>query len=109
MNASDLPELSQITISTLHAAMNAERIKIGISWRTLAKDIGTSPATLSRMPQKSPSVDSFLKMIFWLSKRGYGIDCTHDGAIMVGGVGSLENPPLLIRICLKCGQTLGGL
>lgn len=39
-----------------------------------------------------------------LAKRGMGEECKHDGTIMVGGVGTLLEPPRTRRVCLKCGR-----
>ncbi len=97
-------KLAEITTDRLYAALNAARIELGLSWRGLAGEIGVSPSTLSRMPQRSPSMDGFLRIVGWLSTRGLGDGCTHDGAIMVGGIGTLLEPPNVRRVCLQCGR-----
>lgn len=96
--------LPEITTDALYAALNAARIEMGLSWRGLAGEIGVAPSTLSRMPQRSPSMAGFLKIIGWMSKRGMGEGCKHTGAIMVGGIGTLLEPPKLRRTCLQCGR-----
>ncbi len=46
---------------------NVARIDRGISWRTVANEIGVSPSTLTRMAQgKRPDVDAFAAMVAWV-------------------------------------------
>ncbi len=93
-----------MTIDTLWCALNAARIERGISWRRLAAEAGTSPSTVSRMPVRSPSVESYLKLLGWLALHSPDTGCTHDGKVMVGGIGTLKDPPELRTICLQCGR-----
>ncbi len=48
------------------AALDAERQARSINWKTLAKDAGVSPSTLTRMAQgKRPDVDTFSALCRW--------------------------------------------
>ncbi len=97
--------LPAMTVETLWGCLNTTRIQRGISWRTLSKEAGVAPSTVSRMPLKSPNMQSFLRLIRWLSDHGeYGAGCEHDGAIMVGGIGTMKNPPIPRWVCLNCGR-----
>lgn len=94
-----------MTVDQLHAALNAERIKAGLSWRQLASEAGTSPSSMSRMPRCSPSLETYLKLADWLAGRG-GNECGHEGKIMVGGIGTLNGGVKLVCTCLLCGREL---
>lgn len=48
------------------AALDAERQARRMNWKTLAKDAGVSPSTLTRMAQgKRPDVDTFSALCRW--------------------------------------------
>jgi hypothetical protein len=98
-------ELPAISSEQLYVAINAERIQRGISWEQVAKEAGVKPSTLFWMQSRSPSVEGFIKCLGWFvlncSKQQI---CDHSGAIMVGGIGTLLEPPNPKRICLKCGD-----
>ncbi len=57
----------QIDVEALVAALDAERMARGWSWRQLALDAKVSPSTLTRMQQgKSPDVNTFAALTDWL-------------------------------------------
>ena len=59
-------ELS-VDVKSLHAALDKARESRGLSWRQLAKDIGVSASTLSRMANNlKPDVSAFAAMTTWL-------------------------------------------
>ena len=58
---------NKVDVTSLHAALDQRRQTEGLSWRQLAKKLGISPSTLSRMAQgHKPDVDSFATLIRWL-------------------------------------------
>ncbi|MEO3862103.1 helix-turn-helix transcriptional regulator [Acrocarpospora sp. B8E8] len=56
-----------VDVKVLHAAMDAARAEKGLSWRQLAKEIGVSASTISRMANGlKPDVTAFAAMTTWL-------------------------------------------
>ncbi|GAB7304901.1 hypothetical protein MAFF212519_27840 [Clavibacter michiganensis] len=56
-----------VDIKALHAALDAARIERGWSWRQLAKELGVSASTVSRMANGlRPDVTAFAAMTTWL-------------------------------------------
>lgn len=56
-----------VDVQTLHAALDAARMERDMSWRQLAKEIGVSPSTISRMANGfKPDVAAFAAMTTWL-------------------------------------------
>jgi transcriptional regulator with XRE-family HTH domain len=56
-----------LDVEALHAALDAQRQALGLSWREVARQTGISPSTLSRMAQgRRPDVDSFAACVQWL-------------------------------------------
>jgi transcriptional regulator with XRE-family HTH domain len=58
---------TQINVPGLYAALDAVREHLGLSWRQLAREVGVSPSTFSRLAnQQKPDVDAFVAMVRWL-------------------------------------------
>lgn len=58
---------TKIDTAGLYAALDAERTARGLSWRQLAKEIGTSPSLLSRLGNdQRPDADGFATLVRWL-------------------------------------------
>ncbi|MEK4243720.1 MULTISPECIES: helix-turn-helix domain-containing protein [Janibacter] len=56
-----------INVKSLHAALDAAREQQDLSWRQLAKELGVSASTISRMAQGlRPDVSAFVAMTTWL-------------------------------------------
>ncbi len=56
-----------VNVQSLHAALDAARSQRGMSWRQLAKEVGVSASTVSRMAQGlRPDVTAFAAMTTWL-------------------------------------------
>ncbi|MGC5015763.1 helix-turn-helix domain-containing protein [Streptosporangium sp. DT93] len=54
-------------VKALHAALDAARVKECLSWRQLAKEVGVSASTISRMANGlKPDVTAFAAMTTWL-------------------------------------------
>lgn len=61
--------MAKTTINTagLHAALDAARQERGLSWRSLAGEIGVSPSLLSRLGNGlKPDTDGFATIVAWL-------------------------------------------
>ena len=58
---------ARLDVAALYAALDKEREARGLSWRMLAKEVGISPSTLSRMANgQRPDVDAFAALTSWL-------------------------------------------
>lgn len=56
-----------IDIVALYRTLDSVRNEKGLSWRTLAKEIGVSPSLLSRLRNGlKPDTDSFATIVRWL-------------------------------------------
>lgn len=56
-----------VDVKSLYAAMDAARAQAGLSWRQVAKELGVSASTISRMAQGlRPDVTAFAAMTTWL-------------------------------------------
>ncbi|WP_410580166.1 helix-turn-helix domain-containing protein [Amycolatopsis sp. lyj-108] len=56
-----------VDVNALHTALDATRDAKGLSWRQLAKEIGVSPSTMSRLANDlKPDVNAFAAMVTWL-------------------------------------------
>lgn len=61
--------MARTTISPalLYATLDAARKERGLSWRSLAKEIGVSPSLLSRLSNGlKPDADGFATIVAWL-------------------------------------------
>lgn len=61
--------MAKTTIDTagLYAALDAVRQERGLSWRSLASEIGVSPSLLSRLGNGlKPDTDGFATIVAWL-------------------------------------------
>ena len=58
---------TEINVRALYAALDAVRETKDLSWRQVAREVGVSPSTFSRMANhQKPDVDAFLAMVRWL-------------------------------------------
>ena len=56
-----------VDVAALHGALDAARKQSKLSWRQLAKEVGVSASTISRMTQGlKPDVTAFAAMTTWL-------------------------------------------
>lgn len=56
-----------VNVRALHAALDKAREANGLSWRQLAKELGVSASTISRMANNlKPDVTAFAAMTTWL-------------------------------------------
>jgi len=56
-----------VDVAALHGALDAARKQAKLSWRQLAKEVGVSASTISRMTQGlKPDVTAFAAMTTWL-------------------------------------------
>ncbi|MZD56742.1 helix-turn-helix domain-containing protein [Streptomyces sp. SID5606] len=62
-----MSESPGVNVQALHAALDAARTEKGLSWRQLAKELGVSASTISRMANGlKPDVSAFAAMTTWL-------------------------------------------
>jgi transcriptional regulator with XRE-family HTH domain len=62
-----MSESPSVDVKALHAALDASRESKGLSWRQLAKEVGVSASTISRMANGlKPDVTAFAAMTTWL-------------------------------------------
>jgi transcriptional regulator with XRE-family HTH domain len=60
-------ESLSVDVKVLHAALDAARTEKNLSWRQLAKELGVSASTISRMANGyKPDVTAFAAMTTWL-------------------------------------------
>ena len=56
-----------VDVGALYAALDQQRRQQDLTWRKLAKGIGISPSTFTRMAQGGhPDVDTFVALCSWL-------------------------------------------
>lgn len=56
-----------MNVKVLHDALDVAREEAGLSWRQLARELGVSASTISRMAQGlKPDVSAFVAMTTWL-------------------------------------------
>ena len=61
-----MPETT-VDVQALYAALDSKRKAHGTSWREVARELGISPSTFSRMAQgRRPDVDTFATLLRWL-------------------------------------------
>lgn len=62
-----MSESPSVNVKALHAALDSARDAKELSWRQLAKEIGVSASTISRMANGlKPDVTAFAAMTTWL-------------------------------------------
>lgn len=65
-----MSEELKVDVRLLHSALDKARESQGLSWRQLAKEIGVSASTISRMANDlKPDVTAFAAMTMWLKMR----------------------------------------
>lgn len=63
-----MPE-SRLNTDALYGALDAERLARELSWRQLAKEVGVSPSTMTRLANgQRPDVDAFAALVRWLGQ-----------------------------------------
>ena len=59
----------RLDTDALYAALNAQRAARELSWRQLAKEVGVSPSTMTRLANgQRPDVDAFATLVRWLGQ-----------------------------------------
>jgi transcriptional regulator with XRE-family HTH domain len=58
-----------LNTAALYAALDAQRGSRALSWRQLAKEVGVSPSTMTRLANgQRPDVDAFAALVRWLGQ-----------------------------------------
>jgi len=60
--------VAHLDVAALHATLDRERDRRGLSWRQVSRETGVSASTLSRMGkgESRPDVDAFASLVHWL-------------------------------------------
>jgi transcriptional regulator with XRE-family HTH domain len=59
----------RLDTDALYATLDAERGARKLSWRQLAKEVGISPSTMTRLANgQRPDVDAFASLVRWLGQ-----------------------------------------
>lgn len=59
----------RLDTEALYAALDAQRAARKLSWRQLAKEVGVSPSTMTRIANgQRPDVDAFAALVRWLGQ-----------------------------------------
>jgi transcriptional regulator with XRE-family HTH domain len=81
-----------VDVGGLYAALDAARISKELSWRQLAKEIGVSPSTMTRMGNsQKPEINAFAAMVRWLNMPAETFMIDEDAA-------PRKEPPLLAQL-----------
>ncbi len=72
-----------VDVDALHEALDQKRRREGLTWRGVAKTVGTSPSTFTRLAQgHRPDLDTFVTLCSWLgvaAERFTRKDVLEDG------------------------------
>lgn len=72
----------EVNVRALHAALDAQRIARGWSWRQVAKELGVSASTISRMANGlKPDVTAFAVMTTWLNMPAEAFYIRDEGQV----------------------------
>jgi transcriptional regulator with XRE-family HTH domain len=75
---------AHVDVSALYASLDEARIAKGLSWRELARQLGLSPSTMTRLGNKrSPDVHAFMTMVRWLNMPAEDFLTDRDEATQV--------------------------
>jgi transcriptional regulator with XRE-family HTH domain len=59
----------KLNTAALYAALDAQRTARELSWRQLAKEVGVSPSTMTRLANgQRPDIDAFASLVRWLGQ-----------------------------------------
>ena len=71
----------RLDTEALYAALDAQRTARELSWRQLAKEVGVSPSTMTRLANgQRPDVDAFAGLVHWLGQPADAFLVTDDQA-----------------------------
>jgi transcriptional regulator with XRE-family HTH domain len=85
-----------VDVGGLYAALDAARASKELSWRQLAKEIGVSPSTMTRMGNsQKPEINAFAAMVRWLNMPAETFMIDEDTAPQAA---PRKEPPLLAQL-----------
>jgi transcriptional regulator with XRE-family HTH domain len=62
-----MPEKTFVDLEGLYGALKAERENRALSWRDVAREVGTSPSTFTRLAQqRGTDAETFARLVAWL-------------------------------------------
>lgn len=83
---------SKLDTAALYAALDAQREGRDLSWRQLAKEVGVSPSTMTRLAQgHRPDIDAFASLVRWLGQPA-------DSFLVYDSMAPSEDPDLVAQI-----------
>jgi len=83
---------SRLDTDVLYAALDAQRQGRDLSWRQLAKEVGVSPSTMTRLAQgQRPDIDAFAALVQWLGQPA-------DTFLVSSSMVPVEDPDLVAQI-----------
>lgn len=69
------PEQPRLDVEQFYAAIDGTRMARNVSWREIARLVGVSASTLTRLRQGSrPDVDTFFKLCAWAGISPHSFD-----------------------------------
>lgn len=94
---------SRLDSDALYAALDAQRQGRDLSWRQLAKEVGVSPSTMTRLAQgQRPDIDAFAALVQWLGQPA-------DSFLVSDSTVPVEDPDLVAQIApmLRARRDIG--
>jgi transcriptional regulator with XRE-family HTH domain len=98
---------TRVDVTALHGALDRARASKDLSWRELARQIGVSASTMSRLAQgQNPDINAFARMVRWLNVQAEAF-IVEDGR-PVNAPGE-EEPELVAQLAplLRARKDLG--
>jgi transcriptional regulator with XRE-family HTH domain len=98
---------TRVDVTSLHGALDRARASKDLSWRELARQIGVSASTMSRLAQgQNPDINAFARMVRWLNVQAEAF-IVEDGR-PVNAPGE-EEPELVAQLAplLRARKDLG--
>lgn len=98
---------TRVDVTALHGALDRARASKDLSWRELARQIGVSASTMSRLAQgQNPDINAFARMVRWLNVQAEAF-IVEDGR-PVNAPGE-EEPELIAQLAplLRARKDLG--
>jgi transcriptional regulator with XRE-family HTH domain len=97
-----MPETT-VDVGALYAALDAKRKALNTSWREVARELGVSASTFSRMAQgRRPDVDTFATLLRWLGMPAEPFMRSTGGATAGAG----EEPVAMVSSYLRSARTI---
>jgi transcriptional regulator with XRE-family HTH domain len=100
---------TRVDVTALHGALDRARASKDLSWRELARQIGVSASTMSRLAQgQNPDINAFARMVRWLNVQAEAF-IVEDGRPVNAPGEEEEEPELIAQLAplLRARKDLG--